>query len=384
MFYISIFVYMSVPDNSPAPGTAPDIKSLLSVIRSLVGEVHPRWKNLHFSPDTHLEKELGLDSMARMELCTRVESSLSIKLNEDAVAGATTPNKLLQVILDSHTGERNQFAAVSDSNDTDNALMGSFGQAEEADDTAPHHSLGEWLYTLYSWSVFATVGLLTWVLVVLAPFESWRRKLAHSGARLFFFMTFTPLRVTGQEYLEHDHAHIIVANHTSYLDGFIVTAALDIPIHFIVKGELARIMPVRMLLQRFGVEFVDRFNGHKGASDVRRITQKAQGGQTIVFFPEGTFTTFPGLQPFRMGAFVTAARAKIPIIPVAIRGAREIVRGSDWFPHRGQINVTIRPPITPSGEGWQVALNLRNAARTEIARYCGEPDLVEGEQIEDT
>lgn len=190
--------------------------------------------------------------------------------------------------------------------------------------------------------------------------------------------------MTGQEYLEHDHAHIIVANHASYLDGFIVTAALDIPIHFIVKGELARIMPVRMLLQRFGVEFVDRFNGHKGASDVRRITRKAQGGQTIVFFPEGTFTTFPGLQPFRMGAFVTAARANIPVIPVAINGAREIVRGSDWFPHRGRINVTIRPPITPSGEGWQVALNLRNAARTEIARYCGEPDLVEGEQIEDT
>ena len=77
-------------------------------------------------------------------------------------------------------------------------------------------------------------------------------------------------------------------------------------------------------------------------------------------------------------------RLSIPVIPVAISGAREIVRGSDWFPHRGRISVTIRPPITPSGEGWQVALNLRNAARTEIARYCGEPDLVEGEQLEDT
>ena len=117
---------MSVPDNSPAPGTTPDIKSLLSVIRSLVGEVHPHWKNLHFSPDTHLEKELGLDSMARMELCTRI----------------------------------------------------------------------------------AIVGLLTWVVMVLAPFESWRRKLAHICARLFFLMTFTPFRVTGQEYLLPSVVHV--------------------------------------------------------------------------------------------------------------------------------------------------------------------------------
>jgi acyl carrier protein len=323
---------MSVPD------TTPDITTLLPVIRELVGEVHPHWKNLHFSPDTHLEKELGLDSMARLELCTRVESSLGITLDENAVAGATTPNKLLQVILDHHRNGTRDGDTASDRHGPDEVLMGSFGPAEETGAAATQRSPGAWLYALYSWSVFIIVGLLTWVVVVLAPLESWRRKLAHLCGRLFFLLTFTPFRI----------------------------------------------MPLRMLLQRFGVEFVDRFNGHKGASDVRRITRKAQGGQTIVFFPEGTFTTFPGLQPFRMGAFVTASRAGIPVIPVAISGAREMVRGSDWFPHRGRISVTIRPPITPSGEGWQVALNLRNAARTEIARYCGEPDLVEGEQIEDT
>ena len=374
---------MSEPDNSPAPGTIPDITTLLSVIRELVGEVHPHWKNLHFSPDTHLEKELGLDSMARLELCTRVESSLGVTLDENAVAGATTPNKLLQVVLDQHRNGTSDGDTASDRHGPDEVLMGSFGPAGETDATATQRSPGAWLYALYSGSVFITVGLLTWVVVVLAPFESWRRKLAHLCGRLFFLLTFTPFQVTGKEFLVHDRACIIIANHASYLDGIIVTAALDTPIHFIVKGELARIMPLRMLLQRFGVEFVDRFNGHKGASDVRRITHKAQGGQTSVFFPEGTFTTFPGLQPFRMGAFVTAARASIPVIPVAISGAREMVRGSDWFPQRGQISVTIRPPITPSGEGWQVALNLRNAARTEIARYCGEPDLVEGEQLED-
>jgi 1-acyl-sn-glycerol-3-phosphate acyltransferase len=361
----------------------PDINTLLTAIRELVGEVHPRWKNLHFTPDTHLEKELGLDSMARVELCTRLESSLNRKLDETAVASATTPNHLLQVILDRHTpeaGNANNGSSITDeAGDDSKLIMGAFGNPAAADASPAGHTPREWLYAIYCWSIFLVVGLSTWLFVVLAPFENWRRKLAHIGARSFFALTFTPLRVTGQEHLDPAEAHIIVANHASYLDGFIVTAALDIPIHFIVKGELARIVPIRIVLQRFGVEFVDRFNGQRGASDVRRITLKSKNGQTIVFFPEGTFTTFEGLQPFRMGAFVTAARANVPVTPVAIRGARRIVRGSNWFPHQGQIDVTIRPPIQPSGEGWQVALDLRDAARAEIARYCGEPDLVEAD-----
>lgn len=368
--------YISISLRMGEPGNKPDINLLLAVIREMVGEVHPHWKHLHFTPDTHLEKELGLDSMARVELCTRVESALDIKLDETVIARATTAQALLDVILDHHaaaSGEDSSDEAVAE------LLMGSFGQPDEATDSDDSHSLSEWLYALYSWTVFLVVGTVTWIIVVLAPFATWRRKLAHLGARLFFLLTFTPLRVTGNENIDPEQTYIVAANHTSYLDGFIVTAALDIPIHFIVKGELARFMPARVLLQRFGVEFVDRFNGHRGASDVRRITQKTEGGQTIVFFPEGTFTTFEGLQPFRMGAFVTAARAGVPLLPVAIRGARSIVRGSDWFPLRGAIDVSICPPVQPEGEGWQVALNLRDAARAEIVRHCGEPDLVEVE-----
>jgi 1-acyl-sn-glycerol-3-phosphate acyltransferase len=359
------------------------MNALLAVIRTMVGEVHPHWKNLHFTPDTHLERELGLDSMARMELRTRIESLLGVALDESMAICANTPNTLMQAILrgkNGMTGTAQECSEVADtSGDAGELLMGSFGQAEHPAEAPEQRSLTDWIYACYCWIVFAVLGLATWILVVLAPFASWRRKLAHIGAKLFFRLTFTPLRVTGTEYLDPEQAHIVAANHTSYLDGFIVTAALDISIHFIVKGELARVLPARLLLQRFGVEFVDRFNSNKAASDVNRITRKSEAGQTIVFFPEGTFTTFPGLQPFRMGAFVTAIRTNVPVTPVAIRGARNIIRGNNWFPRRGHIDVIVRPPILPAGKGWQVALDLRDATRSEIARYCGEPDLVEGD-----
>ena len=372
---------MSEHTDSPAPGARrPDISTLLDIIRTMVGEVHPKWKNVLFTPDALLVRELGLDSLARMELRARIERDLGILLAEETAVCATTPRDLMQAIdamtVSTRVDTRPPTARATATNDPGDLLMGSFGAA----DTAPgpqRHTPAEWLYAMYTWPVFIVIGLLSWIFVVLAPFAGWRRKLAHYGARLLFACTFTPMRVTGHEHADPHKPHIIVANHASYLDGIILTAALDLPVHFIVKGELARNMPIRLLLHRFGVEFVDRFNANKGASDVNRIVKKTKYGQTIAFFPEGTFINFPGLQPFRMGAFVTAARSHVPVTPVAIKGARDILTGSEWFPHRGRIEVTVCPPVIPAGEGWQVALDLRDAARREIARYCGETDLVE-------
>jgi len=367
-------------DSPPGTGPVPNIDSLLDTIRNLVGEVHPKWKNLRFTPDIHLERDLGLDSLARMELRTRIEQDLGIRLDEKAAISATTPNALLRVLLEA---SNNSPPAADDrlrrgeNKPASELLMGPFGADGESSYTPGTRGPADWLYALYTWPVFLIIGALSWILVVLTPTARGRHKLAHYCARLFFLCTFTPFRVTGTEYLHHDRPQILVANHASYLDGFIVTAALNVPFHFIVKGELARILHIRVMLQRFGVEFVDRFNANKGTGVVHRIAEKAKSGQSIVFFPEGTFTTFPGLQPFRMGAFVTAAMAGVPLVPVAIRGSRSIVRGTDWFPHRGRIEVTVRPSIMPGASGWQAALALRDAARMEISRYCGEPDLVE-------
>jgi 1-acyl-sn-glycerol-3-phosphate acyltransferase len=77
-----------------------------------------------------------------------------------------------------------------------------------------------------------------------------------------------------------------------------------------------------------------------------------------------------------MGAFVVAARAGVPVVPVSLQGTRAILRAEQWFPRRGTIRVTVGAPIRPQGSDWGAALALRDATRTQIAQYCGEPDAV--------
>ena len=78
-----------------------------------------------------------------------------------------------------------------------------------------------------------------------------------------------------------------------------------------------------------------------------------------------------------MGAFVIAAQAGVPVVPVTLRGTRSILREGQWLFRRGRIGVTLSEPIEPSGVDWNAALGLRDRTRAEILRLCGEPDLGE-------
>lgn len=360
----------------------PDIDTLFSIIRSMVVEMRPHWRHLLFTPDTQLERDLGLNIPARMELHTRIEKAWNITLDKTASINATTPLELLRSILKQTKQQpidQQKEKTTTDENYADDHFADSFAATEVTNESAeiPHIRLRKCLYTIYAGSVFLILGIAAWILMIVTPLESWRQHIARASTRLLFWCTFTPLRVSGRNHLDANRPQIVVANHTSYLDGFIITAGMGIPLHFIVKGELSRILPIRLILQRFGVEFVDRFNTRSDTNAIWRIARKSKNGHTLAFFPEGTFTSFSGLQPFRMGAFVTAARNSVPVVPVAIRGARNILRGNHWLLQRGRIDVTILPPIMPEGDSRKDAVRLRDAARREISANCGEQDLVE-------
>lgn len=239
------------------------------------------------------------------------------------------------------------------------------------------------LYASRAWIVYIVLAPFIWLSVMLLPKMRWRWQMMRFAGRLLARGTATPLTVQGLGNLPgSDRPCVLVANHASYIDGYALITALPREFSFVAKVEFKEAFLISAFMHRVGTEFVERFDMRKGAADTRRLVQTAQRGRVLFFFPEGTFTRRPGLLPFHMGAFVTAAEADIPVVPIAIRGTRSILRDESWFPRHGAITVTIGKPIEPGAvraevaeDNWSVALRLREAARKHILDHCGEPDL---------
>ncbi len=230
------------------------------------------------------------------------------------------------------------------------------------------------LYALYLWLLFALLAPITWAMVALAARPAWGWWISHGIARVFVRLSWMRVDVRGLENLPTNTPFVLVANHASYLDGILLIAALSRRFSFVAKQEFQGNWIARTYLKNIDAKFVERFRFEASMHGMKQLLQAVQTGQSLIFFPEGTFYPSPGLLPFRMGAFVTAAQAKVPVVAVAIRGSRAVLRDETWLPRYGAISLTISPPIMPTGTDWAAALMLRDAARSEILRHCGEGD----------
>jgi 1-acyl-sn-glycerol-3-phosphate acyltransferase len=230
-------------------------------------------------------------------------------------------------------------------------------------------------YACYVWAVFGALGLAAIAAALAIPGADRRRATLHSIARLMVRLSGVPVSVSGLERLPVTGRVVVVANHASYVDGLLLYALL--PRRFVIaaKEGLAQQFFVRRLIGATGARFVERFDPQRGIEDTRALGALAAGGQALGFFPEGTFTRSPGLAPFRMGAFVIAAQTGAPVVPVAFRGSRSALRAGSWVVRPTPVSVAVGAPIAPEGTDWAAAVKLRDAARAEILRHCGEPDL---------
>lgn len=233
---------------------------------------------------------------------------------------------------------------------------------------------GQWLWSVWAWTVFGMIVPVAWILIVLTPTLGLRRRLARISSRLALRLTGLMPEVKGLEHLAGQSGVIVAANHAGYLDALILTAVLPPRFAFVAKQELLRKPLAGIPLRRLGTAFVERFDSARGVEDTRALEVRARSGEALLFFPEGTFRTEPGLLPFRLGAFMVAARAGIPVVPTALTGSRALLPGTSRWPRYSKLRVWIGAPLPAKGDDWQAALQLSDGVRQQILAQLGETD----------
>ncbi|MDE3135530.1 MAG: AMP-binding protein [Acidobacteriota bacterium] len=236
------------------------------------------------------------------------------------------------------------------------------------------------LYGIYATLMFAMWVVPTAIVVALVPSAPAVRRITAWACRNFLRAAFCPVRIEGREILDEMRKGglwpcVIASNHTSYLDVIVMIAYLPVDCLYSAKQEILGYPLLGMITRKMGQLGFDRSDPRARVRQAEQIEEALRQGLSTVVFPEGTFTPAPGVRPFQLGAFKAAAAAGRPVVPMAIRGAREIWRDHTYLPNPGRVTLTFCPPIKPEGSDWKQIVRLRDAVRNAIAGPSGEPLL---------
>lgn len=168
-------------------------------------------------------------------------------------------------------------------------------------------------------------------------------------SRGVLFISGVKLLVKGTENVEQGKTYVYVSNHSSMFDIPALMAAFPGRVSIVFKKELARIPIFGWQLVTGPFILIDRQNPEKAMKSIERAKNLMSNKNiSVVLFAEGTRSKTGEVQPFKRGAFYLAARVNHPIIPVAIRGADEIMPKGKLIIKKGTIEVVFGKEIDTS------------------------------------
>ena len=157
-----------------------------------------------------------------------------------------------------------------------------------------------------------------------------------TGAFIFLKLFFG-LKIEGQENLPKKNNFIVVSNHASFLDPFVIAAAIPKKIHCLASRYLYKIPWLRWCLRR--LEALPT----RGSSE--RAVEYLMNGGVVGLFPEGRCTRDGRLQEFKRGVALLALKTGRPIVPCAILGSFNALPIKAKFPKFLPIKVKIGKPV---------------------------------------
>ena len=273
-------------------------------------------EKINIQSTDNLELDLGLDSLARIELVVALEEAFSVKLPETFVSEIQTVHELVEKMREYGASGIGSIKKVPMWKD----MLSREPDADDKEKVRFHHGFAGRLIRFF--------GLAVIKIIVKAFFR---------------------LKVEGGENLPNDGPYIITPNHASYLDGFIVASALPQKSfsHLYILG-----------LQNF---FTGRLKesfakiAHVIPIDTELYLNKAllmssyilRYRKSLLVFPEGGRSSDGELMDFKKGVGILSTEINVPVVPARIKGSFEALpKGAIW-PKFREIRITFGKPFYP-------------------------------------
>jgi 1-acyl-sn-glycerol-3-phosphate acyltransferase len=175
------------------------------------------------------------------------------------------------------------------------------------------------------------------------------------------------IQVVQRAALSPERAYVFMANHLSALDIWALFVALPIRVRMIAKKQLGWIPLFGWAMRAGRFMFIDRKNAVAARRTIDEAARRIGGGESVLLFPEGTRSRDGSLGPFKKGGIHLAIAAEVPIVPVAIRGTRELMPRGSLLLRGGKVSVTIGELIPTAGLSVEDRNQLVERVRAAIA-----------------
>jgi 1-acyl-sn-glycerol-3-phosphate acyltransferase len=235
-------------------------------------------------------------------------------------------------------------------------------------------------------SVPHTAILLVWVLaatavfgiaVILCSFFSRTGDFLHRIARLWansiLWVSRAKVTVTGAEKLDPDRSYIYMPNHQSNADIPLLLGRLPVQFRWLAKAELFKIPIFGRAMGKVGYISIDRSDRKSAFESLARAAATIRNGTSVLIFPEGTRSRDGRILPFKKGGFVLSVDAGVPIVPIIIRGTREVNAKGSFMIRSVPVSMEILDPVETSGYTRKTKDQLLEKIRAILIEKC-EPD----------
>jgi putative phosphoserine phosphatase/1-acylglycerol-3-phosphate O-acyltransferase len=151
--------------------------------------------------------------------------------------------------------------------------------------------------------------------------------------------------VIGEEHAIGRPAVFFINHQSTLIDALVTSRVVQRGFTVVAKAELKQVPVLGQLLSLAGVAFVDRANTSKAISAMQPAVDKLRKGVSIAMSPEGTRSLSPRIGTFKKGGFHLARDAGVPIVPIVIRNAGEIMWRNAKVAQEGTIEVVVHQPL---------------------------------------